>query len=318
MTQSLVQHPFLPGREHLRVDVGLATHRRCVAQQPGDALQHIDAGATDRRLPGRHRQGAQQIDCMHGRVPGPEVLGREVTTHRFAEIIIYHAGIDRAARTVRSHVLKEMVTRQRMAAPNDVDDALAVNDDLVPHAALAHKIQRRASATREADMAAAQGGDAETVIVARILSVTDASRRSAQDSHGTRENLVAAELLERQVAFQATAQRRQSGDKVCHTIELRAVAYLAPDLMVAVLLTATRIAARRLKVPARCVADPDIMIGGRYCQGADATQGTAVADHVSPRCQVPERTPDAPARDSWHRIAYVHEAGASRRVRPLT
>lgn len=91
---------------------------------------------------------------MHGRVPGTKVLGSEVTPHGLAQVLIHDARIDRAAVAVLVQVLKQVLPWQGVAAPDDVNDAPAVDDDLVPHAALADKIKGGAATPREADVTA--------------------------------------------------------------------------------------------------------------------------------------------------------------------
>src|ERR1700733_4986537 len=112
---------------------------------------------------------------MESRTPGPEVLGREVIAHRFAQIIIDLAGIDRTAAAVVRDVLEQMLARQFLAMADEANDASVVDTQFVLNAALASKMEDRAPVAHECDMTIAQRRQPEALVFARVFHVADAS-----------------------------------------------------------------------------------------------------------------------------------------------
>jgi len=78
-----------------------------------------------------------------------------------------------------------MLAREFMTMLNDADDAFVADENLMLYAALATKLEHRASVAHESDMTIAQGRQPETLVIARVFRVADAyARRIEQRHHG--------------------------------------------------------------------------------------------------------------------------------------
>ena len=97
--------------EQRRVDIGLAAHRRRVAERLGDRLDHrLDA---DPRVLGLLQHLLESDDA---RAPGPEMLGGEVAASRLADIIVDVARGDRVRLAVAVDILEQHLAGQLLAA----------------------------------------------------------------------------------------------------------------------------------------------------------------------------------------------------------
>jgi len=140
--------------EHRGMDVGLAAHRRRVAE--------IRSGNGDRRLHGRRRRVArakQRIGDDHARGPGAEVLRRVVVAHDRAQVCIDVAGRDATAAPVLD-VLEQALPRQVLAAPDRAREARILEQALVALPGLAAERDAHTVAAH-VRMMVAQGAHAE-------------------------------------------------------------------------------------------------------------------------------------------------------------
>ena len=95
-------------------------------------------------------------------------------------------------------------------------------------------------------------------------------------------------------------------------VVLRRVAGLAPARVIAVLLAAAGIAARRLDVAVGARADPHVGPGGRDCEAADPLERGGVGDPGSVGRHVAEPLAPAPAADPRIIVVHVPKAGLAR------
>src|SRR5437667_36894 len=100
-------------------------------------------------------------------------------------------------------------------------------------------------------MAAAQRGEPEGVVLARVLVVADADERLVEEPHHRGEDLPARQIAGAQVALHPLADVRQDLAELEHAAELRLIALRPVPRMVPVLLASPRIARRRLDVTVR-------------------------------------------------------------------
>ena len=100
------------------MDVGLAAHRRRVAERFGDRL---DNGLDADPLVILFRQ--QLLEGDDARAPGAEVLGGEIAAGRLADVVVDVARGDGLGLAVAVHILKQHLAGQLLAA---LDDPLQV------------------------------------------------------------------------------------------------------------------------------------------------------------------------------------------------
>jgi hypothetical protein len=137
-------------------------------------------------------------------------------------------------------------------------------------------------AALDVDVARAQGGQAEGLVGARIFLIADTHHRQLQQVHDGGQHFFAGQARQLH-ARDGGADGGQGVAKAEHALVLDVVAHLAPARMVAVLLAAPRIAARRLHVAVRARTDPHIGPGGRNGQCLDARQDVVVAHGLAVR-----------------------------------
>src|SRR5208282_6411167 len=93
-----------------------------------------------------------------------------------------------------------------------------------------------------------------------------------QDADDRREDFLARQSGQSQIARQFAPQSGQCFRESGHAVELGTVAHAAPLGMVSILLPTPRIATGRLYMTARVHAYPDILIGRWNRQSDDALQ----------------------------------------------
>src|SRR5690606_9642260 len=111
-----------------------------------------------------------------------------------------------------------------------------------------------------------------------------------------------------QVRTQAPAQARQRLAEGDGALELAVAAGLAPLRVVAVLLAAARIAARRLHMAVGAAADPDVGVRRRDRQRTDPRQRRGVADHRAVGVAVAEAGAGTATGDARFGVADIHQA----------
>ncbi len=230
--------------------VVLAAHRARVAQALGDRVdgaQDVAVGLAPAR---RGAHGAQLHRREHGAAPGAEVLRRDVAPGELAQVIVHVVGGDRLALLLRVEILEQLVPRQVLAALDDARKPRILQRDAVLDAALAAEGEAQHLAV-DAHVAPAQRGEAEGVVLARVLVVADADQRAVEQPHHGGEELAPRMVRRAQVALDALAQQRQHLAELEHVAELRVVARLAVRRVIAVLLAAARVARRGLDVARR-------------------------------------------------------------------
>jgi hypothetical protein len=132
-------------------------------------------------------------------------------------------------------------------------------------------------------------------------SATAASTVAFQVRKSLAENAPPVAAVERravaEVALEPATQRRERLREAHHVVELLAVAPRPPGVVVAILLAAGRVAARRLQVSVRIRADPDVLPRGRDRELGDPPQDLRIVDAIALLVDVAEPAPAAPAAD---------------------
>src|SRR5690606_37009 len=247
-----------PAGEHDRIDVGLAAHRRRVAQRGGDLAHDGVLNGGQRTLARRfascrHRQAGagQTLERRQRAAPGAEVLRTELAARGLVQVGVDLARLHRGQLAVVVAILEQRLPGELLATPQQPHQARVVEDDVVVLPALAAEAETGAATAQELDMAVAQRSQAEGTVVARVFGVADPDQGLAHDRHYHRHYLLARKARARQVGAQAPAQLRQCLAERDDAIELALAAHLAPARVVAVLLATARIASGGLDVPAR-------------------------------------------------------------------
>jgi hypothetical protein len=113
----------------------------------------------------------------------------------------------------------------------------------------------------------------------RVLLAADPEEAAVQQPHRAREHALAGEVVAAgQVALDTFAQRRQRAGETRHVLELLRVPAGAPRLVVAVLLAAGGVDARRLQMPVLIRTDPHVGPRGRDAERADARDDLGILD----------------------------------------
>ncbi len=299
------------------MDVGLAAHRHRVAEPLGDdGEQRGGVAAGHRRrlvatVPQRQREDTA--------VPGAKVLGGEVATGRFAQVVVHVAGIDTVDRALRILVLEQRLPRQRLALAHDAGDAPVVDRGLVQHAALAAELQTQL-VPPERDVARTQRRQTERSVLAGVLVVADADERGVEQPHDRRQHCGAFEVpTERrvEVAPDAAANPRQRLAEGVHPVELRRVARATPVGVIPVLLATARVAPGRLQVPLRMRTDPDFPVSRRNGEPPNAVEVRRVGELAAVGLQVDEAFAAALAPVAGGFVGNIDEARRELVLSPL-
>ena len=160
--------------------------------------------------------------------------------------------------------------------------------------------------TVEGDVLVADRRKPVGAVLSRVRGVADADQRLVEQADAQREHAFAAEAGCAQVRLDAGAEARQHLPEADHPAELDPVAVGRPVGVIAVLLAAPRVAARRLEVPVGSRADPDVLPGRGEHQRLDA--GADGVRHQFPiRLPVREPRPAPRARDAGAGVVDVAE-----------
>ena len=116
-----------------------------------------------------------------------------------------------------------------------------------------------------------------------------------------------------EILLDLRADARQHAAEQQHLAVLRLVAHLAPARMVAVLLAPARIAPDRLQMAVGMAADPDILIGRRDRQLADAGQRFLIGDAAAVGHAIAEAALGAHPRDARPAIGDIAQLRRPRR-----
>jgi hypothetical protein len=159
----------------------------------------------------------------------------------------------------------------------------------------------------------AQRGQTERSVRARVLVVAHPDEGLVEQPHHRGEDLSPGQVARAQVALDLLAQGGEDLTELQHPAELRLVARLAIERMVAVLLAAAGVARGGLDVALRIGADPHVGPGRGDDQRFDAAP-LAVGDaRAVGRVEGPARALALPA-DAGHAVGDVTEPGARRRL----
>src|SRR2546430_5668380 len=147
------------------------------------------------------------------------------------------------------------------------------------------------------------------MVLPRVLLVADAGKRRLEQADDGGDALLPRQTFAAQVSRHASPDPRQDPCEARHAVELVGVPNFAPTRVIAVLLAAACVAARRLQVTAWPGRDPDVLPRRRDDQGADAIEGHLIADAPSIRLDVLEALAPANTPDAGLVVVRVDEAG---------
>jgi hypothetical protein len=219
-------------------------------------------------------------------------------------------------------VLEELVARQVDAASQHRCDALVLEREVVLLAGLARK-RMRIRSPLDLDVAVAQRGEAVRAVLAPVALVAHAHEVRSQQRTIAASTFSRGNPGQREIAVDCRANRGQAARELRQAMELVLVALRAPILVIAILLAAAHVAARRLQMALVVRADPDVGPCGRYGETANASERRGVAHGAAARVDVPELRRRAAARDAGLVIERVAKArgcehrrdGLGRRIR---
>ena len=173
--------------------------------------------------------------------------------------------------------LEQVLPRQVAAPFDDAGQAAVGQVDVMLHAVLATEVEGDVGAFH-LNMLVPQRRQAEALVGLGIFLVADAHHRPLQQGDDGGQHLPLGQARQCQVVLHLCTDRGQYPAEGEHLAILRLVAYLPPPGMVAILLPAPGIAAHGLQVAAGITADPNVGVGGRDRQLADAVQHLRVGD----------------------------------------
>jgi len=186
--------------------------------------------------------------------------------------------------------LQQILSRQFLAAPDNIGDAAVPQRQRPFLAALAAKLETDVRPLHPG-VAVAQGGQAKASVLGDVIIVADADERRFEQAHDGRENLFTRHAATPQMRLDRAADGRENLRKKHHVFELGDVAHRAKIRVIAILLPPLRVAPGRLEMAVRLRADPDVRPGGRNRQRLDPRQmpricqrravGTAVDECVA-------------------------------------
>ena len=236
--------------EHFRVDVALPADRRGVAE------------------PRRHRgdRSPQTLVCFCGAAeafqvlernssehragPGPEILGGDVTSGDFAQIVVDVTRGHVLNRAAFIAILQQLLARQILAGADDFGDP-AVLDLCRPFlAALADEMKAHFGAV-DLDMAVLQRGQAIASVLFGVIVVTDPDQRLVEKIDNSGDDLLARQTRQRHVPAHLGPDCGQCVGESDDMLIFGAVPNFAETRMIEVLLAASGVAAGRLQVSVR-------------------------------------------------------------------
>src|SRR6185437_6286111 len=115
-------------------------------------------------------EGERRLDCAG---PGAKVLGRHLAPRCFAKICVHIGGGDALRLSLLVEILKQILARKLLTGADHLCDAAVLNAQLPGLATLALE-QKAQLATRDVDVAVAQGGEAEAAVLFGVVLVADA------------------------------------------------------------------------------------------------------------------------------------------------
>ena len=219
--------------------------------------------------------------------PGAEVLRREIGTHGLPEVRVDVARFDRSQLAAVVDILEQALPRQLMALPNEsARDACRrrrSRDRRRPCRGTGRRALRR---RRTGRAGCAASSDRSSRCRAHIRR----SRCAFVWHRGGSPRRPAPFRAAGPGSARSRRSRRRSRGSASAKSGIRSnflpSRKSAPLRVVAILLAATRVAARRLNVAARIRADPDVLVRGRNREARDALefsglgQRSTIGEHV--------------------------------------
>src|SRR5258706_5123468 len=301
------------GAHQSRVNVVLAAHGARVAEALRHGVDRADHVALGFALALRRPQQEKLPRREHRARPGPEVLRRDVPAGDLAKIGVHVVRRDGLALGGGVDVFEKLVPRQILALLNDAGEAPVGDRHRVVDSALAAEAEAHFCAL-DLDVAVAQRGESEGTVLARVLVVAHADQGLVQQHHHGGEDLPPGEIPRTQIAFHALADFGEDFAELEHAAELRLVARLAVQGVVAVLLAAASVARRRLDVALGIRGDPDVRPRGRNYQGLDPLALGLAGDARAVRCVESPALAGALAPDAYDAVGDVAQARAEGRL----
>src|ERR1700704_5285660 len=304
------------GAHQSGVNVVLAAHGARVAEALRHGVDRADHVALGFALALRRSQHKKLPRREHRARPGAEVLRRDVPAGDLAKIGVHVVRRDGLALAGGVDVLEQLLPGQVLALLNDAREAPVGDRHRVIDPALPAEAEEQFRAL-DLDVTLAQGRETEGAVLARVLVVAHADQRLVEQHHHGGEDLAPREIARAQVALHALADLGEGFAELEHAPELRLVARLAVQGMVAVLLAAARVARSRLDVPFGVRADPDVGPGGRNREGVDPLALGFACDALAVRRVVNPALSRTLAPDAGEAVGDVAEPGAQGRLAML-
>src|SRR5262249_3835358 len=203
--------------------------------------------------------------------PGAEVLCRNILAGDFLEIVVHVSRRDILAIAPFVDVLKQFLSGQLLARFYNLGDAPVPDAQRPLLAALAGEAETHFVSV-DGDVPVLKSGQAVAVVLLRRVVVADADKRRLQKMNDGCQNLFARQAAQRHVLLHFLTDARQRVGEGNDMFVLSAFTHLAKAHVIAVLLAALRVAARRLNVAIGERAYPDIRPGRRNCERFDPLQ----------------------------------------------
>ena len=160
--------------DHPRVDVGLAREGRGVAEELRDLLHRRRDRPLARRLRLAGLVGLGQRDrCQHGRVPGPEVLGRVVGARRPPDVLVDDAAS--RARATAGPPSRPAAARRRAGARMTSSASMTAGSSISISCSIPDLPTKR-NTSRPCSLRTcrrSQGGEAEAAVLVGVDVVAD-------------------------------------------------------------------------------------------------------------------------------------------------
>src|SRR5579859_5582633 len=181
------------------------------------------------------------------------------------------------------------------------------------HAALAAEAETQFGAV-DLHMLHAQGRQPVGAVFAGVLVVAHADEGLVEQLNDGGENLAPAQRGRPQVTLRALPDLGQRFAQLEHVAELRLVALVAIERVIAILFPAAGIAGGGLDVALGIGTDPDVGPCGRDDQRADAAALVRVVDAAAVWLQEYPSLAGTPSRDAGDAVSDVVQSGAAGRL----
>ncbi len=212
-------------------------------------------------------------------MPGPEILGGKVLSHRLAQVFVHVARTDSMEFAILVDVLEQVLAGQVLHLAHHPREAAVGQRDLAQLAALALVAQPQGLAG-QLGMALAQGCSPEALVFLRVPLVPDAYGAQIEQADDARHRTLARELVPAQILLDPLAHQRQQLAERHAAVELLALARGAEFGVVAILLATLGIDAGGEDVPIGRRTEPGVAIGGRQGDGVEPPLLRRIGDQL--------------------------------------